>query len=381
MLDLTVYELAFRSGLHVGTRTPGLEEGDVVIPSDTLFAALIDAWRRVGGDVDALVAPFADAGRDPPMLITSAYPRAGDVRFFPMPVPLDALFTKETLSKRRKEIRRIRFLSERLLRQALAGQLLDDWLYPEDARQQPERGVALQGGTLWLSVDEVSALPRSLLPRGTPTGNAHRALRHRAVYAHGRVPRVTVNRVDLASNIYYAGRTTFAGGCGLWFGIAWQRADAHVNDGGPSYREAIERALGMLQEDGLGGERSAGYGAFKVRAIKSLSLPAPKAGAAMYLLSRYHPHASELPDALTENAAYALTSVAGWLRTWDGPAQRRRRLWFVETGSIVRAVGDGPWGDVSDVRPTYSNPLGDVPHPVWRCGLAVGAAWKEARDG
>jgi len=380
MLDLTIYELAFHSGLHVGTRTPGLEEGGVAIPSDTLFAALIDAWRRAGGDVEALVAPFV-AERDPPLLITSAFPRAGDVRFFPVPVPLGALFTREMLSDRRKEIRRIRFVSEALLRLALDGRPLDDWLYPEDDRQRPVRGVALQGGTLWLTVDEASGLPRSLLARGAPAGDALRALRHRAVYARERVPRVTVNRVNLASNIYHAGRTTFAAGCGLWFGIRWRRADALVRDGGPSYREEIERALGMLQEDGLGGERSAGYGAFKVRAIKSLSLPAPKAGAAMYLLSRYRPHASELPDALTENAAYALTSVAGWLRTWDGAAQRRKRLWFVEAGSVVRAVGNGPWGDVSDVRPTYESPSGAVPHPVWRSGLAVGAAWKEARDG
>lgn len=41
-------------------------------------------------------------------------------------------------------IKRIRYLSEHLLRLALSGQRLDEWLFPEDEYKEPATGVALQ---------------------------------------------------------------------------------------------------------------------------------------------------------------------------------------------------------------------------------------------
>jgi CRISPR-associated protein Csm4 len=81
-----------------------------------------------------------------------------------------------------------------------------------------------------------------------------------------------------------------------------------------------------------------------------------------------------------DKSAYALTAVAGWMRSWDGAAQRRKRLWLVEEGSVVRVVGDGPWGDVVNVRPDYDSEAesGGLPHPVWRYGLALPVGLKEA---
>jgi len=51
MTTLIPYSLAFRGGLHVGTRGVNLEESGAVLPADTLFAALLHAWRRAGRDV------------------------------------------------------------------------------------------------------------------------------------------------------------------------------------------------------------------------------------------------------------------------------------------------------------------------------------------
>jgi len=201
------------------------------------------------------------------------------------------------------------------------------------------------------------------------------------VYETAQVPRVTVDRINSASEIFHAGRVTFAPGCGLWFGVAWHRPQDRVGNTNLTYHEAFARALDLLADDGLGGERSTGYGAFTHDQEKEpLSLADPTPGGLALLLSRYHPQPKELPAALAgDKTAYELISVGGWLRSWDGAAQRRKRLWLVAEGSVVRAVGPGPWGDLVDVRPTYGSPAGDLPHPVWRYGLALGVPVKEMR--
>lgn len=376
MPNLIPYHLTFHSGLRVGTHGVNLEETQALIPSDTLFSAIVDAWRRTGGAPADFVAPFVDQPPYPPFLLTSAFPFAGQVRFFPMPVDLTRIFSHEALGERGKQIKRIRFLSQCLFKQALKGELLDAMLFPENEYAEPKQGVALQGGTIWLTVKEVKRLPKKFQ---RPEGRGH-ALRRLKVWDMSSVPRVTVNRINSASNIFHAGRTTFDNGCGLWFGVQWLDPDAPVGDG-DSYRRAFQLTLSMLQDDGLGGERSTGYGAFTWAESGSVSLPDPAPGRPAWLLSRYHPRAEELPASLTaEHSAYQLVSVGGWLRSPDGPAMRRKRLRMVVEGGQV-ALPALPAGDVSDVRPTYENPAGDLSHPVYRYGLALAAGMKEANRG
>ncbi len=379
MSDLAVYRLTFHSGLHVGTQGVNLEESDVVLPSDTLFAALVDAYRRTGGDPDDFVAPFPGVAGEaaPPFLVTSLFPFAGDVRFFPMLVPLQWIFSEAILKERRKEVKRIRFVSEDIFRDILAGKCLDQRLFPQDEAEEPTDGVALQGTTFWMTLEETKSLPESWQHTGRCI--PPRALRRHNVYVQQNTPRVTIDRIASASTIFHAGRVSFNQGCGLWFGVDWRRPDVSVGNGSWTFRQAFEQTLVVLQDDGLGGERTAGYGAFSWKSGKTLTLHAPQADSPMLLLSRYHPRGVELPAALGPPAAYDLFAVGGWLRSWDGPAQRRKRLWFVDTGSIVCAVGPGPWGDITDVCPAYDNPQGDLPHPVWRYGLALGPAITEVK--
>jgi CRISPR-associated protein Csm4 len=374
---LQPYYLAFRGGLHIGTRGVNLEEAAMHLPSDTLFAALLDAWRRAGGDAASFAAPFVTDAPDPPFLLTSAFPFAGGVRFYPMPADLARLFKAATIRDRGKALKHIRYLSEALLRKALQGSPLDDDLFPEDQRAEPVGGVALQGGSYWLAEDETPALPDGL--RRDP-GRRH-ALRYLAVANPERVPRVTVDRISSSSTIYHAGRLTFAPGCGLWFGVWFPGGDRSLAPDGPTFSEAMGRLLQMLAEEGLGGERASGYGAFTMKAgSPAIVLPDPVAGELALLLSRYHPRAAELPGALAApDAAYRLAAVAGWLRSPDGAAQRRKRLYLVEEGSLVCPPAY-PAGDVTDVRPTYENPAGDVPHPVYRYGLALAAGWTRRQE-
>jgi CRISPR-associated protein Csm4 len=367
MTELTAYRLKFHSGLHVGDRGMTLEESSVVVSSGTLFSALVAVARRMGQDPADIVAPFL-AG-EPPFLLTSAFPIAGEVRFFPLPIPLAHWFPPEVLRARRKGLKRIRFISEGILRLLLDNTPMASWLFPKDATAPPEKGVALHKGSFWLTQEEVSKLPPSLQVRR----DSLHALWWHKVYAQDQVPRVTIDRIASTSNIFHAGRVRFNETCGLWFGIAWRTPQQTVGDQSLTFAELFRRALTLLGEDGLGGERSVGYGAFDWEEDGEIDLPAGQPDTPLLLLSRYHPREAELPATLMgKHAAYSLIPKGGWVQTWDDKAQRRRRLWLLTEGSVIQPSTAGPWGDLTDVRPNTG-----FPHPVWRYGLALGAALKE----
>ncbi len=370
-MQVTPYRLTFPHGLHIGVSGVDLEESGVVARADTLFAALLDAHGRAGHDAQAFAAPFALAPPDPPFTLTSAFPFAGGVRFYPAPVDLTEIVSAQQLAQRGKAIRGVRYLSEALWRRALNGEKLDGWLFPADENAEPMQGVALQGGELWLSAEEVERLPDPLRPRK----GRLRALRFRRLWANARVPRVTVDRLTGASTIFHAGRVSFAPGCGLWFGVRWLRPDQPITAGGPAWEAALHRALLTLADDGIGGERSAGYGAFDWQADAPFELPAPQAEGRAFLLSRYHPRAEELPGVMdAEDCAYAIVSIGGWLRAPGVPAQRRKRIAMLAEGSLVRLPAELA-GDVADVKPAYEAATGEPPHPVYRYGIAFGVAW------
>jgi len=376
MPQISPYELHFRGALRIGTRGLSQEEAGAAIPSDTLFAALVDAFRRSGGSANALVAPFCSQPPDPPFLLTSAFPFAGGVRFFPVPVDLARLLKPEAIALYGKQVKRIKYLSEGLLQRALQGEKLDAYLFPKNENDEPTAGAKLQGGLFWLGCDELDQLPKGMQrqPR------QRHSLRLVKVWQAERIPHVTVDRIQAAPVIFHAGRITFSEGCGLWFGVEWKAPDRLIPDSQLTYQEAFLRALSLLQDDGLGGDRSVGNGAFTINAGQeppaALNLPDAAPGLLAYLLSRYHPGQAELPQALTlPGTAYQLVNIAGWARSPDAPAQRRKRVTLVAEGSLVYLPGLPP-GELADVTPSYTNPEGELPHRVYRMGLALAAGWR-----
>lgn len=372
MPQLTSYALSFQGGLHIGTRGVTLEEAGVSIPSDTLFSALLHSWMLAGGDIEEFVAAFKTPS-NAPFLLTSAFPFAGDVRFYPMPKDLTRLFLEGTLKdeERGKSLKHIQYFSEALLQIALKGKKLDELLFPKNEKDMQSKGLGLQGGTLWLSPDEVSKLPEDFRKAKNPKP----VLPLLKVWKEARAPRVTIERITNATNIYQAGRVQFAKDCGLWFGVDWRKPDATLRDG-LNYKPAFEKALAVLEDEGLGGERSSGYGAFSSKLMDtSFEYNEPKSDGAAYLLSRYIPNQSELPDALTsERAAYELVSLGGWLQTYSGASQRRKRQMMVTAGSLVSAK-NYPAGCIVNLKPDYDAKAGDLGHAVYRSGLALAVNW------
>lgn len=357
------YALQFKGAVRVGRRGLELEDTLPAIPSDTLFSAITAALAADGGDVAAFLQPFLTDPPQPPFFLTSTFPYAGEVRFYPAPLDWSGFLSQPKLQEYGKRIKKVQFISEGLFRRLLDGKSLDELLFPPEENQLPEGGAALQGGQLWLTVDEIQSLPEDMrLP-----GDKLHALRRLKVWQRARQPHVTVDRIRNASDIFHTVQMRFQQGCGLWFGVQWRVDDDHPG------RALLRRAVHLLQFNGLGGKRSIGFGGFELvmGSPHALELPMASAGQPAYLLSRYHPREEELPAALQEGR-YQLVSVGGWCDPQGRENLLRRRVLMVAEGSHLN-LPVLPAGDVCEVSPRSA---GELPHPVYRYGLACAAAIK-----
>lgn len=357
---LNLYHLKFPRGIHIGRGgVESLEDTLDYVPSDTLFAALIDTWVYLGREVSELLPEMTT----PVIKVTSAFPYAGEVRFYPRPMDLRVLFSKSALQREGggKRLKKIRYLSEKLLLKAADGEKLDRYLFPEDEFEDPEEGNCLQGGAFWLLKEEEKSLP---LVWQVPESRRW-TLRRKSIYSFQTIPRVTVDRINAAPNLFHSERIVFSEDCGLWFGVMGQSSD-------------FPHLLTALGESGLGGERTAGYGHFSW--VEKGSLNLPEVGDFTYLLSRWHPAANEVGLLKNKGSSYKLEAVGGWLRSSQpAAAQRRKRVWMVAEGSLIEGH---PCGEAIDVAPEYEDQdkpgsyLRSLSHPVYRAGFAVNMTWK-----
>lgn len=326
---------------HFGQHGLGQEETRVHLPSDSLFAALVARLAILDGAqaVQDFVAPFL--ANDPPWVISSAFPFAGQVRFFPTPASALGGNT-EIEAIIRKKLKKVSWIS-----QGIFGELIQGKPLPEIYAG----ALKLQGGTVLVSQAERSSLPSDLRK-----DNAR-------IWFRGRRPRVTIDRSAQNTTIYFTGLVHYAAECGLWFGLHWL-AQA------PSLRSTLDHLLYDLQFSGLGGERAVGFGACQIEQDSPLELPEAKKQP-WVSLSRYAPREDELPALQDARAAYSFDVVGGWLDSPVRPGQRRRNANFLREGSVFGPLDREVPGQILDVHPSYAGNSNPVGHPVYRSGFAL----------
>jgi CRISPR type III-A-associated RAMP protein Csm4 len=325
----SIYNLSLRGALHLGdfvgvNREKALEW----IPSDSLFAALVDSWAQHTADVQARLDAFHTGG-GPPFWLTSAFPRAADVRFYPAPPVLPQegkVFEGDSYKKAKK----IRWLSQAVLDGLVNG--------------GDPGGTLIHGSSVWLTDAEKVNLEQAI----GLDGNGQLTL-----WASQTVPHVTVDRLSNASNLFYTGRVVFATKCGLWFAVRGKTA-------------WVDEALAHLQYSGLGGLRSTGHGAFTFEKAEN-DFPESTEGYGL-LLSRYVP-ASETETASVlqaEKSLYQFVTVGGWYKDVTGHPWRRRSTRMVAEGARLPVTAQGT---LVNVRPQDKAIQAD-PQAVYRYGLA-----------
>ncbi|MFZ5911589.1 MAG: type III-A CRISPR-associated RAMP protein Csm4 [Chloroflexota bacterium] len=344
-MNLETYRLT-GSYFHFGEQGLGQEETRAFWSSDSLFAALAArlAILQGGQVVDDWVQPFLSGS--PPFLLTSLFPFAGDVHFFPVPLaaqlpdgrPLPA-------GVRPKALKKAQFISESIYRQLLTGKSLVD-IEPQSKK--------IQGDKVWMTKSEHASLTKQLGAGFKPWHIEKR-------------PRVTVERPSNASTLFHVGAVYFAPGCGLWFGIQWLDSAAD--------QALFASLLADLGEAGLGAERSVGYGKAEITQARSLTLPDP--GGLWTSLSRYLPRQEEMTAFQHQRAAWKVNTVGGWLDSPQKRGQRRRALNMVQEGAVFGAPAGCilPFGRLEDAGPRYKGEEIPFPHPVYRCGLTVAVGY------
>jgi CRISPR-associated protein Csm4 len=340
-MQVEVWKMSGSSGFHFGRHGLGQEETSVTMSSDSLFAALVSRLAANEGAeaVDAFMKPFQENAA--PFALSSTFPYAKDVLFFPVPFAAVGATAKE---ENAKQYKRVQYVSENLFRRLLAGESLKS-IYTEANKVSD---------SILADVSE-----KDKLPDGIKAGNPIWMLETR--------PRVTLGRAAQNSSIYFTGRVTYAKDCGLWFGMYWR-------DG--SEKTRMQNLFAELGESGLGAERSVGFGNCKIELKGQLELP-DALNHSWVSLSRYLPREDET-RALT-NGAYKIVNIGGWLDSPVKRGQRRRAVNMLEEGATLAPLANNPIpGMVADVRPLYGNkdPLG---HAVYRSGLALAVAWKGAK--
>lgn len=361
------FRLIPRTALHLGRRGVGLEGTEAFCRADTLFSALCMTLRHLEGE--AALARFLErfprqGGPDliPPFRLTSAFPCAGDVCFLPKPM-LPARISEEAAERYGKRLKEVHFVSLPIFTAWLNGDPLDEHLAP---------GNFLQGGDLWVTASEREELEPFRNPR---TGEIE-------LWQVEGVPRVTVDRVTSRSAVYQAGavryrRIRLNGGrqisAGLWMLVEW------LQEPNTAEADGLRRLMIALGENGLGGERSAGYGLLDVEDPEEFpALEVREPGTRWLTLSPYHPRRSEvgLDGVIGDGAAYSLLVRRGWVTSPEGMSLQRPAVRMLGEGSVLHHPESGArpsYGDLADVTPEAL-----TEHRVWRYGIAfpvpVGAA-------
>jgi CRISPR-associated protein Csm4 len=333
---------------HVGQDT-GSERQKVhaYIPSDTLFSALVVAWAHMG-KADDIVKQF---GASPPFTLSSAFPclmaRGEQPRVLVrlLPLPQVNLPGDDVLPAKKKK--RIRWVSWGVFERLCSAQPLDGETADENL---------VQGKTVWLLKQERQDILQAWGRDADST----------PWWTVGTVPRVSLDRITNASNLFHVGRVTFTEGLGLWFAL--QGGDGQAV---PTLKPDLQAALALLSDAGLGGLRSIGHGAFQWSwNDDTLPSAAPPSGYAV-TLARYAPKdKDEVARTLqVRGASYQLVTVAGWCEDDTLHPWRRKRLRLVSEGGVIGYEG-GTAGGLVDVKPTGAPQARFGTRGVYRYGYA-----------
>lgn len=285
--------LFFHGGLHVGDNINVMESVMAYCPSDTLYAAMYQAMLELGIEPEIPVH-------------SSAFPFVGDTFYLPCPrLRVPGFDDAQLRQEHAKTLKQVRFIEHKSFSDWIHGKTMDFVKLKEYQEVLQEAMTVVQR------------------------------------------PRVSLDSLNMTSSLYKVGEVRFNRRMetGLYF---------LVHD---SAVEGLLPALRWLGDEGIGGERSVGYGHFSFDVIP-FPVQAPEKPELYISLSLCFPRESEL----SAMNSYTLIDRRGWTYSPSAKASRLRRpIVMIAEGSTF----DQPvHGMIVNVQPD------DWPHPVYRDGRA-----------
>lgn len=307
---LLLAKLKFRGTLRISAGISAEETGSRgIIHSDTLFSGIINQWVRIYDD-ETIKSLFDGLhSTAPSFTLSSAYPYYLFSYYLPTPLGTGALYMDK--------LRDIPFLE------------LFDFLDLVQGNTNKINEKDLKRGRL----DFLSTLVS---------------------------PRVTIDRITTATNLYQEKGLRVKEGGGLYF---------LMNLRDPSLKERLEFCIKLLGESGIGGDRSIGCGQFDVEIFpiddvagwSELFKKRSSKNIRYCALSLCCPMDGEAKEAVS----YTLTLRCGWIFSNSSTKQMKKRSCrMFSEGSLFRRP---LVGRLVDVTPTDFK----TEHDVYRYGLGM----------
>lgn len=290
-------KMYFVSPVHIGKHGIGMEGSDIIIHSDTLYSIIFQMRVKMYGIAEHL-----------PIKITSAFPFVRDVYYLPKPGLKPPGFHKEEIrAEYAKTVKSTSFVSL---------DIFDKWIKEEEIDYKK----LVEIGDLLSSNIKVDVRPRT-----------------------------AIDRLSSDTVLYFGGETIFRKGeAGLYFAIDCQKDEWKM----------LREIFSLLQEEGIGGEKSSGYGRFKTEFIEDFELPTVNDGTKYITLSLYYPiNKEEITNAAL---SYQLVQRSGWSLREGKHVLQKRVLMFSEGSVFGREVV----GEIADVSPDEEG------HPIYKYGKA-----------
>ena len=333
MAKFKIYKLRFTSPLHIGDERDDYGTSLQTIHSDTLHAAMVSVLAKVGH-------PIPNSG-DFGFAISSLFPyyekgqKQGEdtgksVYFFPKP-KLQAIPNKD-LQDHAKKIKKIEWLDLAFFNKLINGQEI----FPQDF------DTNLLENERYLSSEKFD---KDFISKSVS-------------------PRVQVSR-DFSEDAepFYMERLYFKEKSGLYF-ITLADTEQHG---------IINKALKILQHEGIGTDRTIGNGFFEFE-TDEIELTMPESNKVCNL-SLFLPKDQDQLDELLngENIAYNFQKRGGWITDAGLNTYRKNTVKMFGVGSVFsqsKKMFDAfSMGDIVDLKPNIE--FENISHPIWRSGKAL----------
>lgn len=345
-MEFTIFKLKFEGALHISGSREDYGKSEKLYHSDSLYAAAIACLSQFENGLRD-VANTGDLG----CTISSLFPYTTDrnkkeVFFLPKPF---VQFNAGDLTNIAKKVKKAKWLDteyfSRVLNNENVGQL-------GNSDDHKDGGEHLKGEYLTESDIDKDFLtnftaPRIRVPRSGEEGNGD-------------------------TDIFYMERLHFQEGSGLYF----------IASGDTSL---LEKALKLLQIDGIGTDRNVGHGQFKYEQ-STIKLKIPVKGDKLVSLGLYCPGSrEEMGDMLGENgrtASYDIVNRGGWITSPGLGKYRKRSVYMFQEGSVFNMseketsqrsfvkgmvnIDLSPWGDIKEFEKRE-----EKPHSIFRSGRSL----------
>ena len=325
-MNYIAYKLYFTSPLHLGT-VEKEEMTDEILHSDTLFSSIISRWNTFYDD------NMEEIIKNPPFLISSAFPFKEDEFFFPRPMVRIRKEEDDDVYIGKK-LKKVKFLSKILFEKVLNGEEI------KFSNEILEKNT-FQNGIFWTNYN-CSELPEE----------------KQIVYKKVEKPRVIIDRIKNSSQIFYFNEIFYSKNAGLFFLVRFNEE---------KFRKKFQTILSFLGDEGIGGDRSSGKGLFKLDIVENFELRTPETSEFFTSLSLYHPTKEEIEKGLLKNSSYELITRKGWIYSNSATSIRKKSLRMFKEGSVFTNIGKELYGDIKKVFEKNSE-LG-ILHDVYRYGI------------